>query len=132
MEKVEVFRVDSKETKEMVFVAAWADAKEDWTNQLALLKKHTHPIAKLQAHFEKYGADDMVLTVVKKVSSFEDIVKEITKCKEQQPEKKVIPENIAEAAEEPKDNFDKMPDEYIKRNGIKPAQVFKAKRGRKK
>ena len=88
---MEVFRVDSKETKELVFIAAWADAKEDWSNQLALLRKNTHPIAKLQAHFNKYGESDLDMIIVKKVFTEKEIIQNINKCKEPVIETAVIP-----------------------------------------
>ena len=81
MKMSEVYRVDSIETKEIVFIAAWEDANMDWSNQKALLRDNIHPIDKLQKHFNKYGERDLTMAIVKKVNSEKAIRDEIIKCK---------------------------------------------------
>jgi len=81
MKNTEIYRVDSHETRKMVFVAACPDGKLDWALQMKLLKAGLHNHQDLQKHFDKYGEDDMLMTIVKKVEP-EAIMKEINKCKE--------------------------------------------------
>ena len=83
---MEVYRVDSKETGEMIFIAAWEDAREDWKQQLILLKKGIHPIVKMQKHFNKFGEEDMEFKSIKKVSSEKELTKVINDAKEKEPE----------------------------------------------
>ena len=93
----EVYRVDSKETGEMVFIAGCGDAKEDWSAQLGLLTKGIHPRFGLQKHFNKFGQDDMAFSVVKKV-------------KDEAEMRKVILKAIEKAAEEPKPEPEPLPE----------------------
>lgn len=81
MKNTEIYRVDSHETRKMVFVAACPDGKLDWALQMKLLKAGLHNHQDLQKHFDKFGEGDMLMTVVKKVEP-EAIMKEINKCKE--------------------------------------------------
>jgi len=82
MKGTEIYRVDSHETRQMIFIAACPDAQADWTLQKKLLIRNLHPRNDLQKHWNKYGEDDLFMTVVKTVNSPEAIRKEINKCKE--------------------------------------------------
>jgi hypothetical protein len=103
---MEVYRVDSKETGELLFIAAWEDAKVDWSNQLGLLRKKLHPIVKLQDHFNKHGEVDMVFSSVKKVSNEKEQIKVIVEAKE----KKVKVQKGQVKEEVPEEVLDKLPD----------------------
>jgi hypothetical protein len=123
--KTEVFRVDSTETGELLFIAAWIDAKVDWANQLALLKKGTHPIPALQSHFNKYGEPDMVFSIIKKVESEKELIKVITEAKE--PKKKESPKEDVKKVE----TADLKPPETEKAV-IKEVKKLPKKTGKKK
>jgi len=84
----EVYRVESKDTGEMLFIAGCEDSQQDWGEQLKLLKQGNHPRFGLQKHFSKFGHDDMKFSVIKKV-------------KDEAEMRKVILKAIAKAAEEP-------------------------------
>lgn len=81
MAKIEVYRVDSLEMKEMIFIAACENAKTDWELQRGLLLKGTHPVVKLQNYFNKYGDSDLSMEVVKRVDSENAARKVVLECK---------------------------------------------------
>jgi hypothetical protein len=128
----EVYRIDSKETKEMVFIAAWEDAKLDWNEQVKLLEKKVHPFPALQKHFNKYGSGDLEMTIVKKVKTDAEVGKEIGKCltaveKYERPIFKPLPEadnteKISETIEQAK------MDEPKAEKAVMPKKVVKKKK----
>ena len=102
----EIYRVDSRQTGELVFAGAWPDAKQCWSNQVELLEKGRHPAKTLQNHFDKYGLTDLEMSVVKKVNSEDELnqvfgkmpLKKVIIPNPAQTEKPTIPEVVAEVA----------------------------------
>jgi hypothetical protein len=128
----EVYRVDSKETGKMLFIAGCGDAKEDWSLQSGLLKKGIHPIFKLQKHFDKFGEDDMAFNVVKKVKDEAEMRKVILKAKEEvieMPEEEPLPDFPIES------EVEEMPVDEMEVPTLSAEPVIKEqprRRGRKK
>ena len=92
----EIYRVDSERTGELMFTGAWQDSKFCWDGQLLLLRKGTHPVKRLQEHFDKFGEKDLTMTLVKKVKDEEELNKEFGKLlsKEVKIEKTKEPEKV--------------------------------------
>jgi hypothetical protein len=65
---IEIYRIDSTKTKELLFAGAWPEAKLCWLNQLVLLRKGIHPKDSLQKHFDKFGEDDLVMKAGKRIA----------------------------------------------------------------
>ena len=97
----EIYRIDSEQTCDMVFIAACDDAKLDWSLQKGLLEKNVHPRKDLQKHFNKYGGDDMVFSLVRRVSSEKTARDVILECKKP---KEVIPEVVPDVVNEDSDS----------------------------
>ena len=98
----EIYRIDSEQTCDMIFIAACDDAKLDWSLQKGLLEKNVHPRKDLQKHFNKYGDVDLIFSIVRRTASLKTMREIILECKK--PKEKV-PEIIikeSEQVEEPK------------------------------
>ena len=112
---MEVYKVESKKTGKRVFIAAWEDAGTCWKDQLALLRRGTHP-TKLQEHFNKFGEDDLEMSIVKKLPDAE-VTKFLVKYLVNEPREpeKVEPVHIEII---PKVNMEKL-ESTLKKRGRK-------------
>jgi len=130
---MEVYRVDSKETGELLFIAAGDDPKTDWKDQSELLKKKTHPVVLLQSHYNKYGESDLVFSTVKKVSSDKELVKVIAEAKEKKVKvqkgqvKEEVPDEVPEVTTE---EIPEVEDAVVEEPEMETA-VVKKRKGRR-
>ena len=98
---MEIYRIDSEQTCDMVFIAACDDAKLDWSLQKGMLEKNVHPRKDLQKHFNKYGDADMVFSLVRRTGSEKTMRDVILECKKP---KEVIPEVVPDVVNEDLDS----------------------------
>ena len=71
-----IYVLKSKLFPEKVFIFRAVDEKLTAAMHLALLKDGTHPSERLQAHYEKYGADDLLVSLLFACNKFELAQKE--------------------------------------------------------
>lgn len=64
MEFSAIYKIQSKEYPEKIYVGSAVHVKSRWCLHLADLRKNKHHSSKLQNHYNKYGKEDLVFIVI--------------------------------------------------------------------
>jgi hypothetical protein len=66
-----IYILKSKLWPEKVFIFRAVDESLTAAMHLALLKEGTHPVGRLQEHYDRYGADDLTVSLLFSCNKFE-------------------------------------------------------------
>lgn len=59
-----IYQIQSKIKPERIYIGSAVNIRERWHNHLSFLKRGDHASIKLQNHFNKYGKDDLIFTIL--------------------------------------------------------------------
>lgn len=59
-----IYQIQSKIKPERIYIGSAINIQVRWRDHLYRLKKHTHDNQKLQNHFNKYGKNDLVFSIL--------------------------------------------------------------------
>lgn len=59
-----IYKIQSKIKPERIYIGSAINITKRWSNHLCYLQKNTHHSSILQNHFNKYGIDDLIFTII--------------------------------------------------------------------
>ncbi len=71
-----IYKIESKIKPECIYIGSAAYIKKRWSNHLSRLEKNKHCNRILQNHYNKYGAEDLVFSIITECDKLDLIIKE--------------------------------------------------------
>lgn len=71
-----IYKIESKIKSERIYIGSAININRRWIIHLYDLKNNKHHSNKLQNHYNKYGKDDLIFTIIEKCPIFKLLIRE--------------------------------------------------------